>query len=179
MNFPNSFQSLLKNNKMKIEHYQLMDGGYSLLLTLDGDLDPDATIVSFPKSITGKNGLPLVNWASTIATDMTVRPAPNLDFKDPWSDALPPVENVQINHRIDRKNNKLLVEVDIAPTLDIVFRGILGFFSEDDVYLDGAYPTYTENGGAYSIDIANCKPGNYQLTVLIAGEIFSKNVTIN
>ena len=65
------------------------------------------------------------------------------------------------------------------PVLPVIYRGILGFSTEDDVYLDGAYPEYTKDGGIYTVDISNLKKGNYELTLLIAGQLFKKNIILD
>lgn len=157
----------------------LMDQGYSLLLEFDQVVRPEETALLFDQDIAGINGLPLVSWGSTIHTWVSNRKSPKLDFASPWSDHLPQIDNVEIDHYIDRENHKLIVDMSLTPTPEIIYRGILGFSNDQDVYLDGAYPEYTEAGARYTVDISQCQKGNYELTLLIAGQLFKKKITLD
>jgi hypothetical protein len=83
------------------------------------------------------------------------------------------------NHYIDRENHKSIVEMSFIPTPKIIYRVILDFSSDQDVYLGGAYPEYTQKGARYSVDISQCHKGNYELTLLIAGQLFKKKIALD
>jgi hypothetical protein len=175
--FTTLISGIAGRQKIAFQDALLLDEGYALLLSAKQRIDTQDFRLQFSQ-IKGKNGLPLVDWSATISCHSGTGVLPNLDFPDPWNDELPKVKEVKMEHSIDSEQKALQVEMTIDPPLDIVYRGILGFFTEDDVYLDGAYPEYTETGGKYVIDISHCSPGKYRLILLVAGEIFEKIITL-
>lgn len=173
-----SMKLFLADKKVDIESIQLFHHGYDILVSCDQNLESGELYLDFDHDILGLNDLPLIGWGSTLPVQRSNRQDPVLNFENPWSPKLPKVKKVDITYQIDAMKKVLTVEMKVMPKLKNVFRGILGFFSEDDVYLDGAYPTYTKKGGIYTIDISNCKKGKYELVLLVAGEIFRKKIVL-
>lgn len=155
----------------------LFDDGFCLLISFEESLDAGSIRLSVDNDVSGVNGLPLVTWGSTLRTEKK-ESTPSLDFPDPWDDSLPVIENVQIDHQVDNENKKLIVTTHISPPIEVVYKGILGFRTADDVYLDGAYAEHTPDGGIYTIDLANVESGKYRLTLLLAGQLFQKEILI-
>ncbi len=167
-----------KNKLVRISSVLLFSEGFDLLITVNEPLQKSQIALEFDHDILGRNGLPLVQWGSTIPGPSNLRSTPNLDFQNPWIDDLPAIRRVDISHQIDAQKKELHVEIKIKPKVEIIYRGILGLFSEDDVYLDGAYANYTKKGGIYKIDIGHYEKGNYQLVLLVAGKIYRKDITL-
>ncbi|MBK8504941.1 MAG: hypothetical protein IPL46_23615 [Saprospiraceae bacterium] len=166
------------SNLVSLQSATLLDQGYALLLEVNQVLTKDIVGILFEPDIKGINGLPLISWGSTIAAP-ALRENPELKFKDLWSETLPAINEVKVEHYVDSPTNKLIVKMTMDPVLPIIYRGILGFSTEQDVYLDGAYPEYTDTGAIYTVDISQCTKGNYELTLLIAGQLFKKKIVLD
>ncbi|MCB0686030.1 MAG: hypothetical protein KDC53_05880 [Saprospiraceae bacterium] len=163
---------------IKVTSSLILDGGFALLLETERSLQDSDIAISIDSTLHGLNHLPVVSWGSTIKYNIGSR-KPDLEFPDLWSDELPEINEIKIDYKIDHEANKLIVEMQMDPILPIIYRGILGFSTEEDVYLDGAYPEYTDKGAIYSVDISNCEKGNYELTLLIAGQLFKKKIILD
>lgn len=167
------------NEVIALSSIMRLDDGYALLVEAEKAFPEKEVSLKLDSTLHGLNHLPLINWGSTIKIGTNSRTAPDLQFPVAWSDELPEIHSIDIQPVVDRSTQKLTVKMTMDPVLPIIYRGILGFSTDQDVYLDGAYPEYTENGAIYTVDITNCKKGNYELTLLIAGQLFKKKIILD